>query len=106
LIRYSQSPAGAFIFFVPKKNGKLRLCVNYKELNQITKKDQSALLFISEVFNKLDSAKIFIKLDLKDVYYRLRIKKGNKWKTAFYTKYNYFKYLMMPFGLINALATF
>jgi hypothetical protein len=78
LIRYSRSPAGAPILFVPKKNGKLRLCVNYRKLNQITKKDRNALPFISEVFDKLNSAKIFTKLDLKDAYHRLRIKKGDE----------------------------
>jgi hypothetical protein len=78
LIRYFRSPAGAFIFFVPKKNGKLRLCVNYKGLNQITKKNRSALPFISEILDRLGSAKIFTKLDLKNVYHRLRIKKDNE----------------------------
>jgi hypothetical protein len=80
--------------------------VNYRKLNQITKKDRNALPFISEVFDRLSSAKIFTKLDLKDAYHRLHIKKNNKWKIAFRTKYNYFKYLIIPFGLINALATF
>jgi hypothetical protein len=80
--------------------------VDYKKLNQIIKKDRSALPFISEVFDKLGSAKIFTKLDLKNAYYRLRIKKDNEWKTAFRTKYSYFEYLIMPFGLINAPAIF
>jgi hypothetical protein len=106
LIRYFRSPAGAFILFIPKKNGKLRLCVDYRRLNQITKKDRNALPFISEVLNRLNSAKIFIKLDLKDAYHQLRIKKDDEWKTIFRTKYNYLKYLIMPFGFINALATF
>jgi hypothetical protein len=106
LIRYSRSPAGALILFVPKKNGKLRLCVDYKKLNQIIKKNRNALPFISEILNKLGSAKIFIKLDLKNAYHRLRIKKGNEWKTAFRTKYNYFEYLVILFGFINASAIF
>jgi hypothetical protein len=99
-------PSRRFYSFRSQKNGKLRLCVDYKELNQITKKDRSALPFISEVFNRLGSAKIFIKLDLKNAYHRLRIKKGNKWKIAFRTKYGYFEYLIMPFGLTNTLAIF
>jgi hypothetical protein len=78
LIRYFRSPAGALIFFVSKKNGKLRLCVDYRELNQIIKKDRNALPFISEIFNRLGSAKIFTKLDLKNAYHRLRIKKNNE----------------------------
>jgi hypothetical protein len=80
--------------------------VDYRKLNQIIKKNRSALPIISEIFDKLGSAKLFINLDLKDAYYRLRIKKGDEWKTAFRTKYNYFEYLVMPFGLINALAIF
>jgi hypothetical protein len=80
--------------------------VNYKKLNQIIKKDRSALPFISEVFDKLDSAKIFTKLDLKDAYHWLRIKEGDEWKTAFRTKYGYFEYLVMLFGFINALTIF
>jgi hypothetical protein len=106
LIRYSRSPAGAPILFVPKKNGKLRLCVNYRKLNQITKKNRNTLPFISEILDKLGSAKIFIKFDLKNIYHRLRIKKNNEWKTVFRTKYGYFEYLVMPFGFINAPATF
>jgi hypothetical protein len=78
LIQYSRSPAGAPIFFAPKKNGKLRLCLDYKELNQITKKNQNALPFISEVFDRLNSAKIFTKLDLKNAYHRLYIKKVSR----------------------------
>jgi hypothetical protein len=78
LIRYSRSLTSAFIFFVPKKNGKLRLCVNYKKLNQIIKKNRNALPFISKVLDKLGSAKIFTKLDLKDAYHRLRIKENDE----------------------------
>jgi len=58
------------------------------------------------MLNRLFKAKIFIKLDLQDAYYRLYIKEGDKWKTTFKTQYGYFKYFMMPFGLTNTPITF
>ena len=64
------------------------------------------LPLIGELFNRLGYAKIFTKLDLRDAYYRICIKKGDKWKTVFKTRYSYFKYLIMPFSLVNAPITF
>lgn len=105
-IRQSRSPAGAPVLFVPKTGGQLRLCVDYRELNKITKKDRTALPLIGEILDRLVGAKRFTKLDLKDAYYRLRIRQGDEWKTAFRTKYGHFEYLVMPFGLANAPASF
>jgi hypothetical protein len=105
-IRPSTSPAGAPILFVPKKDGTLRLCVDYRGLNRVTKKNRYPLPLINETMDRLVGAKIFTKLDLKDAYHRLRIKKGDEWKTAFRTRYGHFEYLVMPFGLANAPATF
>lgn len=104
-IRPSTSEAGAPIFFVPKKGGKLRLCVDYRGLNAITKKDRTPIPLIHEILDRLSSAKIFTKLDLKDAYHRIRIREGDEWKTAFRTRYGHFEYLVMPFGLANAPAT-
>jgi len=64
------------------------------------------LLLVSELFNRLSYTKIFTKLDLRNIYYRIYIKKGDEWKTAFKTCYSHFKYLVMPFSLTNALITF
>ena len=64
------------------------------------------MLLITEILDRLYGSKLFIKLDLKDIYYRIRIKRGDKWKTIFRIYYNYFKYLIMPFGLANIPATF
>ena len=64
-------------------------------------KNYYPLLLVSEMLDRLSRAKIFIKLDLRDAYYRLRIKEGDKWKTAFKTQYGHFKYLVMPFRLAN-----
>jgi transposase InsO family protein len=105
-IRSSRSSAGAPILFVPKKGGKLRLCVDYRGLNKITKKDRTPLPLINEILDRLSSAENYTKLDLKDAYRRLRIREGDEWKTAFRTKYGHFEYLVMPFGLANAPATF
>ena len=105
-IRRSTSPAGAPILFVPKKDGKLRLCVDYRGLNKVTIKNRLALPLISETLDRLAGAKLFTKLDLKDAYHRIRIKKGDEWKTAFRTRYGHYEYLVMPFGLTNAPATF
>ena len=84
-IRRSISPAGAPILFVPKKGGGLRLCVDYRGLNVIIIKNRVPLPLISKTLDRLRRARVFTKLDLKDVYYRLRIKEGDEWKTAFWT---------------------
>ena len=105
-IRYSNSPAGAPILFVPKKDGSLRLCVDYRGLNAVTIKDRCALPLINETLDRLSGARYYTTLDLKDAYYRLRIRAGDEWKTAFRTRYGHFEYLVMPFGMANAPATF
>ena len=105
-IRHSVSPAGAPILFVPKKDGGLRLCVDYQGLNQVTIKNRHPLPLISETLDRLSGAKVFSKLDLKDAYHCIRICKGDEWKTAFRTQYGHFEYMVMPFGLANAPATF
>ncbi|KJZ70756.1 hypothetical protein HIM_09840 [Hirsutella minnesotensis 3608] len=105
-IRRSISPAGAPILFVPKKGGKLRLCVDYRGLNKVTKKNRAALPLISAILDRLSKAKLFTKLDLKDAYHRLRIREGDEWKTAFRCHYGHYEYQVMPFGLVNAPASF
>lgn len=105
-IRHSTSPAGAPVLFVPKKDGTLRLCVDYRALNKITISNRHALPLISETLDRLAGAKVFTKLDLKDAYHRIRIRRGDEWKTAFRTRYGHFEYTVMPFGLSNAPATF
>ena len=106
-IRRSESPAGAPVLFVPKKNSdKLRLCVDYRALNKVTVKNRCPLPLISETLERLGSARVFTKLDLKGAYNLVRVAEGDEWKTAFRTRYGHFEYLVMPFGLTNAPATF
>ena len=92
--------------FIPKKNGKLRLIIDYQQLNEIIIKDRTLLPLIIEIKDRLQKANWFTALNLKNGYHHVRIKLGYEWKTAFRTKYGLFKYLIMPFGLINAFATF
>ncbi len=105
-IRHSKSPAGAPILFVKKKDGSLRLCVDYRGLNSITVKNRYALPLIPDLLERLRDAKIFTKLDLRGAYNLVRVKEGEEWKTAFRTKFGHFEYSVMPFGLTNAPATF
>jgi len=105
-IRKSKSPAGAPVLFVPKKNGELRLCQDYRELNKITIRDSYPLPLIQDMLEHLGKGKIFSKLDLRSAYNLVRIKEGDEYKTAFTCKYGHFEYLVMPFGLKNAPAVF
>ena len=84
----------------------MRLYFNYRRLNKITIKNRYLLLLVSELFNRLSYAKIFIKLDLCNMYYRIYIKKGDEQKTIFKIRYTHFKYLVMPFSFTNTSITF
>jgi uncharacterized membrane protein len=106
-IRPSKSPAGAPILFVPKPEGRgLRLCVDYRGLNRVTIMNRFPLPLMNELQDRIQGARLFTKLDLKNGYNLIRIKAGDEWKTAFRTRYGLYEYLVMPFGLANAPATF
>jgi hypothetical protein len=98
--------AKIFILFVKKTNDKLHLCVNYKELNEIIIKNRYSLFFINENLNKLSETKIFIKLNVKNVFHRIKIRKENEWKTTFKCRFDYFQYKMIFFKLANSSITF
>jgi transposase InsO family protein len=106
LIRPSTSPASSPCFFVKKKDNSLRLCVDYRKLNDITVKNRYPLPLISDLIRSLHSAKHFSALDLRNGYHLIRIKEGDEHKTAFNTKFGLFEYLVMPFGLANAPSIF
>ena len=105
-IRQSKSPAEAPILFDRKPNGSLRLCVDYRGLNNITIKNQYPLSLVGEPLDRLDRAKRFTQFNLTNTYHWIRILEGDEWKTAFLIRYGHFKYQVMPFGLSNAPATF
>ena len=98
--------AGAPILFVKKKDGTLRLCVDYRGLNCITTKNQYPLPLLSKALDRLLGAKIYTKIDLRGAFNLIRVKDGDKWKMAFRTRYGHFEYMVMPFGLANAPNTF
>ena len=104
-IRASSSSCASPILFVKKKDGSLRLCVDYRALNDITIKDRYPLPRIEETLNQIRGAQYFTRLDLRSAYNLIRIKDGDEWKTASRTRYGLFEFLVMPFGLTNAPAT-
>jgi hypothetical protein len=105
-IRNSQSPYGAPIVFAKKKDGSLRLCVNYRGLNKLTIKNRYPLPLIGELLDRISKATVFSKFDIRDGYNRLRMAEGEEEKTAFHCRYGLFEYTVMPFGLCNAPGTF
>ncbi|XP_036003961.1 uncharacterized protein LOC110367566 [Fundulus heteroclitus] len=106
IIRPSSSPLGAGFFFVGKKDGSLRPCIDYRGLNQITVKNKYPLPLISSALEPVHDATVFSKLDLRNAYHLVRIRQGDEWKTAFKTPMGHFEYLVMPFGLCNAPSVF
>ncbi|CAJ0967229.1 unnamed protein product [Ranitomeya imitator] len=105
-IRPSSSPLGAGFFFVAKKDGSLRPCIDYRLLNKITVKFQYPLPLLSDLFARIKGASWFTKIDLRGAYNLVRIKQGDEWKTAFNTPEGHFEYLVMPFGLSNTPSVF
>jgi len=105
-VHHSRSSTSAPILFVRKKHGTLRICVNYRALNRLTIPNKCPLPLISELLDKTKGGKLFIRLDLKNGYNLLRIAVGDEWKTVFRTKKGLFEYTVMPFGLMNAPASF
>ena len=105
-IRPCNSPAAAPVLFARKPNGGLRLCVDYRGLNAITIPDRYPLPLFKETLRQLLKAKWFIKLDVKSAFHRIRIREGDEWMTAFRCRLGLFEWLVTPFGLANAPATF
>ena len=102
----SSSPHGAPVLFARKKDGSLRLCINFRGLNKISKKDRYPLPFISDLLTTASKACLYTTIDLRNAYYLVRIVEDDEWKTAFHTHYGSFEWLVMPFGLTNAPSAF
>ncbi len=105
-IRPSTSPATSSFFFVGKKDGGLRPCIDYRTLNAHTVKLPYPLPLVPAALEELHGARIFSKLDLRSVYNLVRIREGDEWKTGFITPSGHYEYQVMPYGLSNSPSVF
>ena len=102
----SVSPWGALVLFVKMKDGTMRMCIDYRQLNKVTVKNKYLLPRIYDLFDQLQGASLFSKIDLRYGYHQLKIRASDIPKTAFRTRYGHYEFLVMSFGLTNAPAAF
>ena len=105
-IQPSVSPWGTPILFVKKNDGTIRLCVDYRQLNKVTIKDKHPLPRINDLFDQLQGASVFSKIDLRSGYHQFKMRESNVSKMVFKTRYGHYKFLVMPFVLTNAPTAF
>uniref|UniRef100_A0A803TBM3 Gypsy retrotransposon integrase-like protein 1 n=1 Tax=Anolis carolinensis TaxID=28377 RepID=A0A803TBM3_ANOCA len=105
-IKPSNSPLGAPVLFRRKKDNSLRLCIDYRNLNAITKDNKYPMPLVKDLITVLKKGSIFTKLDLIEAYHKLRIKPEDTWKTAFSCAFGHFEYKILPFGLKNGGGCF
>jgi hypothetical protein len=106
LIRPSYSEFGSPILFVRKANGSLRLCIDYRGLNEVTRKDAYPLPRVDDTLDELKDANFYTHLDLASCFWQVRVRDHDVHKTAFQTPNGLMEWVAMPFGMCNAPATF
>ena len=106
LVQPSKASYGALVLFQKKQDGTLWMCVDYQALNKVTIKNKYLIPLAAELFDRLSKVEYFTKLDLRSGYWQVRVAEGDEAKTTCVTRYGSFEFLVMPFGLNNAPATF
>ena len=105
-IQPNTSPWGAPVLLVKKKDGSLRLCVDYKQLNKMTIKNKYSLPRKDDLMDQLHGSSVFLKIDLRSGYHQILVKADDVQKTAFRSRYGHYEYVVMPFSVTNASAVF
>lgn len=102
----SVSPWGKPMLLIKNKDGTMRLCIDYKQLNKVTIKNKYPLPIIDDLFDQMRGSKVFSKIDLRSWYHQVWIKEEDIHKTMFRTQYGHYEFIVVPFGLTNVLMTF